>query len=162
MVIAVLLAVVAIILTAGGGRSSSGCPSSFPQPPKTRGRATRSTLVPLQGLTDATACRYQGLLEESGEQEPGDLAGSRAMGAEAAARLARSLNGLPRLNANIFLHCPADAGGKVYLSFGYRHGQSIAARVSLSGCRLIGSGGVGYVFVLSRRLEAKLEALTSD
>jgi hypothetical protein len=162
-VVAVVLAVIAISLTGGGGGSTSGCPSSFPQPPRSRGPATRATLVPLQGLTDATVCRYQGLLGESGEHEPGDLAGSRAMGAEAAAKLARSLNGLRRglkVNANTLLHCPAAVGGKVYLSFGYRHSRPIAVRVSQSGCRLIGSVGFGYVYALPRWLGVKLEALT--
>lgn len=162
-ILVVAIGVIAIVLSDGSSGGDSDCPSSFPEPLASSRQVTRSQLVPLRGLKGAIACRYRGLPGESEEKgEAGALAGSGTLNAVSAVQLAKSLNGLRQSREENFRNCPADLGGRLYISFRHPPRPAVLVLVELSGCRLISSPGVSAVSVLPPSLQAELKAITSD
>jgi hypothetical protein len=162
-ILLIAIGVIAIVLSDGSSEGDSDCVSSFPESLVSSGQATRSQLVPLQGLEGAIACRYRGLPGESEEEgEAGARAGSRTLDARSAVQLAKSLNGLRQSSEENFRNCPADLGGRLYISFRRPPRPAVLVLVELSGCRLISSPGVSAVSVLPPWLQAELKATTSD
>jgi hypothetical protein len=93
--------------------------------------------------------------------EPGLLAYEANVSSVRADPIARALDRSRPVGANFHYGCDIDQGGRIYLIFRLRSGESVVVIANLSGCRLAeGSPGIGRQFSLSHKLQDELEELT--
>ena len=158
--IAILAGLIAVA-TGHVTSTDSACSDSVSKPPTGSIARERRALVPQRPIVSALLCRYQGeVIAEKPPVKLGSLASEVTLGTKGAARIARWLNLLPKVDHPSRYKCPVDLGARIYIVFSFLQDESVVVRIDQTGCQFVNSPGAHGLFESSIRLQRALQRMT--